>query len=129
MSGKAYFALLAAFVLVALELRPVRAGVICEATVYNANLVRAVQNKLRDAKAFAGSADGRWTPRTGAGIRSYQKKHGLEQTGTLDEPTFRAMFGNEQRYEPVSRVVQNPKNAPPDIYAAECEPAGRSPIR
>ena len=96
------------------------AGLVCEETVYNSNLVRAVQTKLREAKVQHVSANGKWDKETEKRISAYQKLNKLPTNGTLDEDTFRAMFGKERSYEPISKLVRNPHHAPEDLYEQYC---------
>jgi peptidoglycan hydrolase-like protein with peptidoglycan-binding domain len=97
------------------------AGLVCEETVYNTNLVRAVQRKLRDARIGNVPVDGKWGDRTTKLLQKYQKTKKLSTSGELDEPTFRALFGGEQTYQPVSEIVKNPHHAPDDIYSKYCK--------
>jgi peptidoglycan hydrolase-like protein with peptidoglycan-binding domain len=100
--------------------RPVSAGIMCEETVYNANLVRAVQRKLREARAKNVTVDGKWSDRTINALENYQKMHKITPSRELDEITFRAMFGSEQPYRSISEIVKNPHHAPEDIYQEFC---------
>ncbi|WP_114772646.1 peptidoglycan-binding domain-containing protein [Microvirga subterranea] len=99
---------------------PAGAGVICQETVYNPNLVRNIQDKLRRTTAKKLRLNGKWDANTIAALKVYQKSNGLEQTGDLDSETFSSMFGKDSEYEPISRVVTNPHNAPDDVFRRFC---------
>jgi hypothetical protein len=99
---------------------PAHAGLVCEETVYNSNLVRAIQTKLRDEKIAGVRVDGNWSERTQKGISAYQKLHKLQASGEVDEDTFRSMFGKERSYEPVAQRVRNPHGAPEEMYREFC---------
>lgn len=51
------------------------------------NAVTQLQNFLRGAGFFKGRATGYFGPITKAGVMQYQKKHGIEQTGTVGSLT------------------------------------------
>jgi Putative peptidoglycan binding domain len=112
--------LMAIIAFVAADVRSADAGIICQETVFNPNLVRAVQHKLREAKARTTGANGRWDNRMPADLRRFQQRRQLPPTGELDEPTFRTMFGAEQPYEPVSRIVKNPQGHSLEMYSRFC---------
>ena len=82
---------------------PVTAGVVCGETVYNVNLIRAVQRKLRESTMSTLVVDGKWSHGTIKALEKYQQSHKMTPSGVLDEATFKAMFGSERKYEPFSQ--------------------------
>jgi peptidoglycan hydrolase-like protein with peptidoglycan-binding domain len=53
--------------------------------------IRALQRELSRDGHDAGAVDGVWGENTRQALRSYQKEHSLEQTGTLTLPTLAAL--------------------------------------
>lgn len=53
--------------------------------------VMAMQRALTARNLYQGKADGLWGPKTESALRNFQTQNGLEVTGTLDEPTARAL--------------------------------------
>lgn len=49
--------------------------------------VRAVQQQLRDAGAYAGRVDGVWGPDSQRALEQYQQRNGLQVTGQLNQAT------------------------------------------
>jgi peptidoglycan hydrolase-like protein with peptidoglycan-binding domain len=99
---------------------PGAAGLVCEETTYNTNLIRAVQHRLRDAKISDVRIDGKWNERTIKALQKYQKARKITPSGELDQTTFKELFGSKQEYQPVAEVVRNPHHAPADIYRRYC---------
>jgi len=60
------------------------------AVVQSRNL-KAAQRTLKAEGLYKGKIDGKSGPLTIAAIQSFQKRHGLQQTGWLDEDTWRAL--------------------------------------
>jgi peptidoglycan hydrolase-like protein with peptidoglycan-binding domain len=50
-----------------------------------------MQRALTARNLYQGKADGLWGPKTESAVRNFQTQSGLEVTGTLDEPTARAL--------------------------------------
>jgi peptidoglycan hydrolase-like protein with peptidoglycan-binding domain len=50
-----------------------------------------MQRALTARNLYQGDVDGVWGPKTEAAVRNFQTQSGLEVTGTLDEPTARAL--------------------------------------
>ena len=100
------------------------AGMICASYEYHPNLVRAVQKALADNGARNIAADGKWGPKSRDALREFQRRKGLEPSGEVDQPTFRALLGPDLPYEGVT-VRRNPTNAPEDDYRRMC-PEGPS---
>ncbi|HTV25202.1 MAG TPA: peptidoglycan-binding protein [Polyangiaceae bacterium] len=50
-----------------------------------------MQRALTARNLYQGKADGMWGPKTESAVRNFQTQSGLEVTGTLDEPTARAL--------------------------------------
>ena len=57
----------------------------------NASVVSRVQEQLKRDGYYKGSVDGALGSRTKYAIRAYQRDHGLEANGTLDEELLRTM--------------------------------------
>lgn len=55
------------------------------------NEVTGVQERLNLLNYFAGRVDGDLGPRTQNALKSFQKKHKLDETGKLDEATLRSL--------------------------------------
>ena len=55
------------------------------------NEVAGVQERLNLLNYFAGRVDGDLGPRTQNALKSFQKKHELDETGKLDEATLRSL--------------------------------------
>lgn len=55
------------------------------------NEVAGVQERLNLLNYFAGRVDGDLGPRTRNALKSFQKKHKLDETGELDEATLRSL--------------------------------------
>ena len=53
--------------------------------------LRDAQERLNAMGINVGTPDGKAGPRTRAGLRKFQKDHGLYQSGTLDQPTKNAL--------------------------------------
>jgi peptidoglycan hydrolase-like protein with peptidoglycan-binding domain len=54
----------------------------------NKEQVRAVQEALKDRGMYEGEVDGIMGPKTQAGLRAFQKKENLQETGRLDQQTM-----------------------------------------
>jgi peptidoglycan hydrolase-like protein with peptidoglycan-binding domain len=50
-----------------------------------------MQRALTARNLYQGKADGVWGPKTESALRNFQTQNGLEVTGTLNEPTARAL--------------------------------------
>jgi len=59
--------------------------------MYDAQLVRSVQQSLNDRGFAAGPVDGQWGPTTESAVRDFQQANGLAQTGNLDPRTINAL--------------------------------------
>lgn len=56
--------------------------------------VRQIQQRLRDDGLYHGQIDGNLGPETKQALAKFQKKNGLNQTATLDQPTMDKLLGN-----------------------------------
>ena len=54
------------------------------------DMIRKVQQNLKQAGLYKGRVDGVWGPQTGAAVRDYQQQHNINATGELDQPTLEA---------------------------------------
>src|SRR5262245_33463310 len=62
-----------------------------------------MQRALTARNLYQGKADGVWGPKTESALRNFQTQSGLEVTGTLDEPTARALgIDGTMERQPVS---------------------------
>jgi hypothetical protein len=104
------------------------AGFVCYEYRYAPNLVSAVQRLLQKEGLYSGSVDGKWGPRTQAGVSKFQKRKGIQfdtpmkaasQGGQLEEQTLKAMFGDDAP-EGVT-LIENPYHAPQDMWSKECK--------
>ena len=68
-----------------------RAGTPPADAMYDAQLVRSVQQSLNDRGFHAGAEDGQWGPNTEAAVREFQQANGIAQTGDLDPRTINAL--------------------------------------
>ena len=55
------------------------------------DLYAAVQTKLKTDQLYNGPINGRLTDQTIMALTTFQRRHGLTQTGRLDGPTKRAL--------------------------------------
>jgi len=53
--------------------------------------IKAMQKALISRNLYQGPADGVWGPKTESAVRNFQTQSGIESTGTLNEPTARAL--------------------------------------
>ena len=60
-------------------------------TELSPDMIRKVQQNLKDAGLYRARVDGVWGPQTGAAVRNYQQQHNINATGQLDQPTLDAM--------------------------------------
>lgn len=73
-----------------------------------------MQRALTARNLYQGKADGLWGPKTESALRNFQTQNGLEVTGTLDEPTARALGidATAMDRQPVSGTDTAPASAP-----------------
>jgi peptidoglycan hydrolase-like protein with peptidoglycan-binding domain len=55
------------------------------------DMIRKVQQNLKDAGLYKARVDGVWGPQTQAAVRDFQQQHNINATGELDQPTLDAM--------------------------------------
>lgn len=68
--------------------------------------VADMQRKLNDQGFSAGQVDGLWGPDTSAALRRYQAKHGLQQTGQLDQGALAALGAASATAVPAASPTQ-----------------------
>ncbi|MEO7539427.1 MAG: peptidoglycan-binding domain-containing protein [Pyrinomonadaceae bacterium] len=71
----------------------------------NKDQIMQVQKILKTSKLYDGEADGKYNDETRTGIKSYQKDHGLKETGTLNRATleaFKVELTDKQKLIPAS---------------------------
>lgn len=62
-----------------------------------------MQRALTARNLYQGDVDGKWGPKTESAVRNFQTQNGLQVTGTLDEPTARALgIDGDMDRQPVS---------------------------
>ena len=89
MSAQKYIGLLCATSLLLLGTAPIAtAGIVCAKPIYNPNLVRAVQRKLRDANVGNVQVDGKWGDRTAKLLAKYQSTRKIEPSGKCKIQSF-----------------------------------------
>jgi hypothetical protein len=98
---------------------PVRGGLICYGYEYAPNLVRSVQTRLKSERCYRGTVDGKWGPETKRAVGCFQHKKELRTSEELDEPTLKAMFGEDAPKEAVT-VIPNPHHMPEDLFRRNC---------
>jgi peptidoglycan hydrolase-like protein with peptidoglycan-binding domain len=84
--------------------------------------LRAMQRELSAKGHDAGAVDGKWGENTRDALRSFQREHDLESTGTLTLPTLAALGIDIKRsgdFESRAQSDTAPKPAPPTSVAAE----------
>ena len=59
--------------------------------------IKAVQQQLKTAGDYKGSVDGKMGPEMKQALEKFQKQHGLQATGALDQETLAALQGNTGR--------------------------------
>ena len=55
------------------------------------DMIRKVQQNLKQAGLYKARVDGVWGPQTEAAVRDYQQQHNMNASGQLDEQTLDAM--------------------------------------
>jgi len=59
--------------------------------------IKAAQQQLKSAGEYKGSIDGKMGPEMKQALEKFQKQHGLQATGALDQETLAALQGNTGR--------------------------------
>lgn len=89
--------------------------------------VMAVQQRLKQASAYAGQPDGMWGKDSGAALSRFQRTHNLQVTGQLNPATVATLGLN-----PADLLVSAAPGAPPlptGTTAAAAEPLGPESVR
>jgi len=80
--------------------------------------IKAMQKALISRNLYQGPADGVWGPKTESAVRNFQTQSGIESTGTLNEPTARAL-GIDRTVEVDRQMVNGTDpNAAPVVTGA-----------
>lgn len=99
------------------------AGLVCYEYQYAPNLVRAVQQALKDQGLYKDAVDAKWGPKTRAAVSLFQRRKGIRlqkpMAGELEERTLKAMFGDDAPKE-IKIEIRNPHNAPEEIWSEYC---------
>ncbi len=78
--------------------------------------VVALRTRLRATGDLAASADGPFDEEAGTALRSFQGRHGLKETGTLDPDTLRALnVSPKQRAEQIAANLERWRWLPEDL--------------
>ena len=75
--------------------------------------IQAVQEHLRQAGAYNGSADGNWGPDSAAALQRFQAGHQLQVTGQLNQATATALSLDPATLLGTQQVVVAPPVVPP----------------
>jgi peptidoglycan hydrolase-like protein with peptidoglycan-binding domain len=75
------------------------------------DLVRSVQQQLRDRGVNAGPVDGIWGPETHQGLQKFQQSQGLQPTGQLDTATLQALGIMDQQGRTAASTSATGSNA------------------
>lgn len=95
------------------------AGISCyDKSSYSSNFVSAVQETLAKAGFHPGPVDGRWGARTARALDAFQKYKRLPDTGDINPPTLRALFGANASAEAYG-LTPNPA-LPTAVFKEEC---------
>ena len=94
----------------------------CYQYQYAPNLVRSVQQVLKEQKIYKGKVDGKWGARTKSAVAQFQLKKGIRlpeySEGELEDSTLKALFGPDAPSG--VDVVRNPHHEPEDIWNQYC---------
>ena len=85
--------------------------------------VMAVQQRLKQTGAYGGPTDGVWGPESAAALEQFQRAHGLQVTGQLNQATVATLGLN-----PADLLAVAPAGVP-TASAAAAEPLSRDAIR
>ncbi len=82
--------------------------------------LRAMQRELSASGHDAGAIDGKWGENTREALRSFQREHDLEATGTLTLPTLAALgidirHGEDREIESVAQPDATPESKPTSV--------------
>jgi peptidoglycan hydrolase-like protein with peptidoglycan-binding domain len=85
--------------------------------------VMAVQQRLKQSGAYGGPTDGVWGPESAAALEQFQRAHGLQVTGQLNQATVATLGLN-----PADLLAVAPAGVP-TASASAAEPLSRDAIR
>src|SRR5215813_700807 len=85
--------------------------------------VMAVQQRLKQTGAYGGPTDGLWGPESAAALEQFQRAHGLQVTGQLNQATVATLGLN-----PADLLAVAPAGVP-TASASAAEPLSRDAIR
>ena len=85
--------------------------------------VMAVQQRLKQSGAYGGPTDGVWGPESAAALEQFQRTHGLQGTGQLNQATVATLGLN-----PADLLAVAPAGVP-TASAPAAEPLSRDAIR
>jgi peptidoglycan hydrolase-like protein with peptidoglycan-binding domain len=70
--------------------------------------IKAAQQQLKTAGDYKGSVDGKMGPEMKPALEKFQKQHGLQATGALDQETLAALQGNTGRAGSTAAPIGQP---------------------
>ena len=70
--------------------------------------IKAAQQQLKTAGDYKGSVDGKMGPEMKQALEKFQKQHGLQATGALDQETLAALQGNTGRAGSTAAPIGQP---------------------
>jgi peptidoglycan hydrolase-like protein with peptidoglycan-binding domain len=91
-----------------------------QSTIYpSQDEIRQAQQQLLDQGLYHGRIDGVLGPQSKQALGQFQKKNGLNQTATLDQPTTDKLLGNTD--------ASQRSSTPPTVYHGTGSPANPQP--
>jgi peptidoglycan hydrolase-like protein with peptidoglycan-binding domain len=73
--------------------------------------IKAAQQQLKTAGLYNGSVDGKMGAETKEALQQFQKQHGLQATGALDQQTLAALQSNTGRAGSTAAPTGQPSTA------------------
>ena len=90
--------------------------------------VMAVQQRLKQNGAYAGQADGVWGPDSAAALEQFQRAHGLQVTGQLNQGTVATLGLNPADIHSGSAAEAEDVGTPGGAAARLARTVPRSPV-
>ncbi|MGI6150495.1 MAG: spore cortex-lytic enzyme [Christensenellales bacterium] len=80
------------------------------------SLVKEVQRRLKDWGYYKGEVDGKYGQMTIDAVKKFQKRHGLSQTGTVNEKTAEKLGVSLSGWKPSSSASSGKTGTSSDLY-------------